>query len=309
MGFKKMTQQQYPPRLWTLVGYPGSGKSTFATQMRGPILAIDADNRFREVLPATASDVYCLSENASDNTNTNQIVALLNLNMAESKVNTIVVDSLTAIIAPLVTQAIRNNDAGHNRNRVTAFKEKALAMRQLQDTLTKWGKDVLWIYHFQDGRDGQGNKISRTTISDTELARLARSINMQLQVVQDGNRRGIKVVWARHGNNQMVIWDESNQWIGMPERIEQAVYGSLVETEPDHRLDAVPKQFPNIETAIEWAISKAAFTDVRDARKIYDELKQKHQPRNAAEMARYWTKEVLDRHALLQNRPAAESKS
>jgi hypothetical protein len=305
MGFKKMTQQQYPPRLWTLVGYPGSGKSTFATQMRGPILAIDADNRFREVLPSTPSDVYCLSENPSDNADTDQIVALLNLNMAESNVNTIVVDSLTAIIVPLVTQAIKNNDAGRNRNRAAAFKDKALALRQLQDTLTKWGKDVLWIYHFQDGRDGQGKKISRPTISETELSRLTRSINMQLQVVQDGNRRGIKVVWARHGHNQMVIWDESDKWIGMPERIEQAVYGGLSGAEQDHRFDDVPKQFPNIESAIEWAISKDAFTDICDARKIYDELKQKHQPRNATEMARYWTTEVLKRHALQENNPAA----
>jgi len=31
--FKKMVKSTYPPRLWALVGYPGSGKSTFATQM------------------------------------------------------------------------------------------------------------------------------------------------------------------------------------------------------------------------------------------------------------------------------------
>ena len=29
MAFKKMVKQVYPPRLWALVGYPGSGKSTF----------------------------------------------------------------------------------------------------------------------------------------------------------------------------------------------------------------------------------------------------------------------------------------
>ena len=43
MAFKKMTKPEYPPRLWALVGYPGSGKSTFATQMRAPILVIDAE--------------------------------------------------------------------------------------------------------------------------------------------------------------------------------------------------------------------------------------------------------------------------
>ena len=42
MGFTKMGKPQYPPRLWTLAGFPGSGKSTFSTQMRSPLLAIDA---------------------------------------------------------------------------------------------------------------------------------------------------------------------------------------------------------------------------------------------------------------------------
>jgi hypothetical protein len=48
MAFRKVTK--YPPRLWSLVRSPGSCKSTFATQMRGPILIVDADHRFEEVL-------------------------------------------------------------------------------------------------------------------------------------------------------------------------------------------------------------------------------------------------------------------
>jgi adenylylsulfate kinase-like enzyme len=49
-GIYEMVKPQYPPRLWTLAGFPGSGKSTFAAQMRPPLLAIDADRRFSEVL-------------------------------------------------------------------------------------------------------------------------------------------------------------------------------------------------------------------------------------------------------------------
>ena len=30
MAFKKIDTTGYPPRHWSLVGYPGSGKSTFA---------------------------------------------------------------------------------------------------------------------------------------------------------------------------------------------------------------------------------------------------------------------------------------
>ena len=57
MAFKKMVKPQYPPRHWSLVGYPGSGKSTFAAQMRGPKVVIDADHRFTEVLELAQEDV------------------------------------------------------------------------------------------------------------------------------------------------------------------------------------------------------------------------------------------------------------
>jgi len=293
MGFTKMVKPQYPPRLWTLAGFPGSGKSTFAAQMRPPLLAIDADRRFSEVLTLAQGEVYSLSETVADNANTEKIVSLLKANMPGSDVNTIVVDSLSAVISPLVTQAIMDNDAGRNRNRAAAFKNKALAMRQLQDAVTCWGKDVLWIYHFKEGRDGQGSKVIRPTVPETELERLKRSINLQLEIVQDGERRGIKVMWARQGRHQITLWDETGRWLGMPERLEAAVYGGLPDQEKTET--SIPQQFANIEAAIEWGISQGAFPDAASARQAYDEVKQKNKPKTAAEMASYWTAEVLRR--------------
>lgn len=293
MGFTKMVKPQYPPRLWTLAGFPGSGKSTFAAQMRPPLLAIDADRRFSEVLTLAQGEVYSLGETAADNTNTEKILSLLKANMPGSEVNTIVVDSLSAVISPLVTQAIMDNDAGRNRNRAAAFKNKALAMRQLQDAVTCWGKDVLWIYHLKEGRDGQGNKVIRPTVPETELERLKRSINMQLEIVQDDERRGIKVIWARQGRKQITLWDETGRWLGMPERLETAVYGGLPDQEKAET--SIPKQFANIEAAIEWGISQGVFQDTASARQAYDEVKLKSKPKTAAEMASYWTTEVLSR--------------
>ena len=291
MGFVKMVKPQYPPRLWTIVGYPGSGKSTFATQMRGPILAIDADSRFSEVLHLVGSEVYALSSVATDNTDTEKIAALLEENMPTSIIRTIVVDSLTAIITPLVTQAMMDNDAKRNRNLAAAFKAKALAMRQIQDAVTKWGKDVLWIYHLQDGRDGQGRKITRATLPETEQTRLTRSINMRLEITQESERRGIKVVWARQGRSNMVLWDDTGKWEGMPERIEVAAYRGL---SPEVQ-EIIKQGFPNISTAISWAISQGAFGDETRARSVYDEIKQKNQPENASQMAQYWIDEVFRR--------------
>lgn len=50
--FQRLTTPAYPRRQWSIVGHPGSGKSTFAARMRAPLLAIDADHRFDEVAHA-----------------------------------------------------------------------------------------------------------------------------------------------------------------------------------------------------------------------------------------------------------------
>jgi hypothetical protein len=271
MSFKKMTKQQYPPRLWALVGYPGSGKSTFATQMAGPVLVVDADHRFDEVLDLAIGSVYELSNSPADNVDADRITAILAENMPGSEVKTIVGDSLTAIITPLVVQAMVDKDEGRTNNLAAAFRVKALAMRQLQDAVTRWGCDTLWIYHLNDARDAKGKAHTRATVSQTELARLTRSINLQLEIVGGENgRRGIKVVWARRGRSGMIIWDDdiTGYWQGMPERIEAEVYDGL---------------------------SKAEFEALPHARNAYNKLKGLQQPQTAREMAALWVTAVRGR--------------
>jgi hypothetical protein len=295
MPFKKMTKPKYPPRLWELRGYPGSGKTTFATQMRTPLLPIDADNRFAEVVHLADGDVYRLSDDPSDNTDARRIADLLDANMPGSDVATIVVDSLTTIIAPLVAKAILANDAGENKNRIAAFKEKALAMRTLQDAVTRWGCDVLFVYHVEDARDGQARAVTRTSISDTELARLMRSVNLKLEIVQSDGRRGVKVVWARRGRSGMVLWDDTGCWRGMPEKIEQAVYDGLTDDERARLERGEVTVFPSPEVALAWAVEQGAFEDEVHARNAYDKIKREENPQTAYQMAALWIGDVQRR--------------
>jgi hypothetical protein len=295
MAFRKMTPTEYPPRLWALVGYPGSGKSTFATQMRAPLLVVDADHRFREVLALAAGDVYELSDEPTDNTDADQVAAILAREMPGSDIGTIVVDSLTAIITPLVVQAMVDKDAGREKNLAAAFRGKALAMRQLQDAITRWATDVLWIYHLQDARDAQGQALVKATVSQTERARLTRSINLQLELIQDGGRRGVKVVWARRGRSGMVLWDESGRWAGMPEHIEAACYDGLSEEEQREIEQATPAVFPNPETAIAWGLEQGAFKALQHSRNAYEKLKREKKPATAQEMAALWVADVQAR--------------
>ena len=297
MPFRKMVKGKYPPRLWSLRGYPGSGKSTFAAQMKSPMVVVDADSRFSEVLDLADGDVWQLSDQPSDNTDTRKVAELLDANMPQANVATIVVDSLTTIIAPLVTKAIQANDAGESKNRVAAFKEKALAMRQLQDAITRWGTDILVIYHLSEARDGNAKEVTRPSISETELARLMRSLNLTLEMVQDKGRRGVKVVWARRGRSGMVLWDDTGTWRGMPELIEQAVYDGLTEEEQGRLARGEVTVFPSPEIALAWAIEQQAFDDEAHARNAYDKVKREKQPKTAYEMAALWIGEVRTRIA------------
>jgi len=297
MTFPKMQTNGYPRRLWGLYGFPGSGKSTFAARMRGPILAVDADHRFEEVTRLAGAGVYGLSEAPADNVTPERIAALLRANMPGSDVKTICVDSLTAILAPLVTRAILDNDAGRNKNRAAAFKDKALAMRLLQDAVTGWGTDCLWVWHLQEGRDAQANEVETATVSRTELARLTRSLNAMLRVVEDGGRRGIHVDWARRGRSGVTVWDASGTWQGMPEAIERAVYDGLSESDRNKIEAATPASFPNAAAAIAWGQEQGVFQAVQHARNAYDKLKAEHNPATAAAMWDLWIADVTARKA------------
>jgi hypothetical protein len=297
MPFKKMERPNLPPRHWVLVGYPGSGKSTFATQMRTPLLPVDADHRFGEVVHLAQGDVYELSNNPADSVDPETIYRLLNQNMPGSDVATVVVDSLTTIITPKVVQAVIDNDAGRSRNRMAAFKDKALSMRLLQDAVTMWGTDVLWIYHLQDSRDEQAREVTRATLSATERARLYRSINLELHVIQERNRRGIKVVWARRGRSGMTLWDDTGKWVGMPEKIEQAVYAGLSVTEQDKIEQETPAVFSTEEAAIEWAQGQGIFKDFNHTRNSFNKLKKANPNLSLAELSVLWVEEVEAREA------------
>ncbi len=302
MAFPKLKVKKYPKRKWEIRGRADSGKSTFLTQMRSPILPIDADHRIDQVAKLNP-DMLQLSYNAEDHNNTDRIAELLDEHMPGTKVGTIGVDSLTAIITPLVTQGMIDKANGNVQNGYSAFQPKALAMRQLQDAVTKWGTDVLWIYHLDDSTNASGKKTTHATITDTELARLMRSVNMKLEVVVKDGKRGIKVLWARDGrwgNKVDILWDTSGKWEQMPERIEAAVYDGLSEAEQAAIENELPEVFPDDATAIGWGLEYSvwgshAFEALEHARNAYEKLmRENDEPETMEERTALW---VADVHA------------
>ncbi len=308
MSFQKMNAPKYPPRHWALVGYPGSGKSTFSTQLRGPYVVIDADQRYSEVLHLAAQDVYPVSNIAYEHADPHAIAKRLQENMPEAmrapeRIGTIIIDSLTAIIAPRVTKAIVEKQEGEVKNLYAAFKDKAMAMRELQDAVTRWGTDTLWIYHLNDASDAEGKTRTKATVSALELVRLTRSINMQMQIVTDEKTktRGVTIIWSRRGRDGMTLWDESGTWKDMPARIEAAVYDGLTQKDMDRIEASTPEVFASHEVAIDWAMEQGAFGVINHAQNAYKKLLREAQPKDMRAMTPLWIADVQHRIAVKAN--------
>ncbi len=290
MGLRTKKQPKYPRRLWSLVGFPGEGKSTFAARMAAPILVVDSDHRFDEVMHLVGGDVLEF-EDRRINGLVAPIVDELARSMPEERVSTIVVDSLTQIISPLVQRGVQANLDGENRNKMSSFIAKATGMKLLQDGVSRWGTDVLWIFHLQEGRDAQARAQTTTSIPATELARLQRNLNARLRTVRRGDQLGVHVEWCRTGRQGMTLWDESGDWEMMPEKLEEAMYAGLDKEQQARKAS----RFSGPDEAVAWGVEQGAFADIKAAQTAYDSVKGNHQPANAAEMWELWTMEVHSR--------------
>jgi len=241
MAFKKYTPK-LPRRLWALVAFADCGKSTFASRMRGKKAVLDTDARYDEVvtkLGLSPDENLMISDQASEILDPVKIAAKLDVDMPGSGVDTLIVDSLTGIIAPRVTKALMSKDP-NNRNESAKWADKANCMRLVLDSFNKWRTDVLYIWHLERS-SFNGEKTIRETLSKGERDKLYRGLNMMLEIVTKGDgadrRFGVLVAWSRNGESGMTLWDEpGNYWAGMPEKIEAAVYAKGI------RPDAFPAE-------------------------------------------------------------------
>lgn len=287
MAFQKMQKPTFPPRQWAVYGDAGAGKSHFASQMKTPALVIDADGRFAEQLDNAAGEIYQLSEHHTDNTDPDRIATLLRANLPGSGVRTIIVDSLTAILRPVINTALSDIDHERVKNKIGAFRGKAMTMSLLQDSITGSGCDVLWIWHTHESRDQNAKLIQRASIPQTELVRLRRSLNVILKLEINNGQRSVLVEWARNGKSGMRIVDESGGWRGMPELIEAAIYAEGVRSGEE-----VPTGFSSPADAIAWGFEQGCFRDAIHAERSYEKCKREKKPQSAAQMWAAWIAKV-----------------
>jgi hypothetical protein len=219
------------PRHWVVRGPAGAGKSTFLTALRGPVLLVDADQRGAEIAQRAPFAIRPLSLVGRDNTDPLRISELLHDNGPEiaRDFRTVAVDSLTAILSPVVALAMEGNRRGLNKNKAAAFLGKSQVLRLIQDTLASLGTDVVYIWHEERGRNEKGEAIVRQSVSEIERKRLQRSLNAVLVVSCDKTtqKRILRIEWSRSGHGAgHTFSDTTGCWAGIPEQIDAALAGA-----------------------------------------------------------------------------------
>ena len=324
MPIKKLTADSKPPRRWAIVAFPCVGKSTFATRMRGPLVVADIDGRFAEVHTlAGEGNVGVISgEGMADASDANDWADRITRDIQGEKFGTLVADSITPVIEPLLYDVATERDPAA-RNKLLLH--KAATANKFFNALVRHGNDVLLVWHLKDTMvNGQGSV--RTTLSKTETDRLKMHLNAILEIAIDEptGKRGIIIVWARNGRDNITIWDDSGSWVNMPEKIEAHLYGSpavVVTTEASHaaakRAGAAPAatpvagtvptpgasddsplpqssaaNFANKSGALAWAVQQRAFPDLAKAGDAYESLKKAKGPKTAGDMFQIWRTHV-----------------
>lgn len=279
---KKYEYNPVPEHLgMLLVSEPNMGKSSFAAAMLKPGtvgVVCDADKRFDEVV-MEGTNFVPLSNEPSDMQNPKRIYDITLTSMPNKDVSMFVVDSLTAIIEPIILRIQRNVEEGKEKG-ARGYKEKADAMKYLQAAFTPWNADVIWIYHYRDRGNVYGKMETTTTLSELELARIYRNINIKCEiVVDDKGKRGVHVLEARGGRVGFTIWDESGTWQNIRQRLEKEVWGGLTKEDQVQLLDERNVTLRSPEQAISWAWEFSQnhgefFLDANHAKNSYNKLKQ-----------------------------------
>lgn len=283
-----------------LVAEAEAGKSTLLSQWvkDGKTgVVVDADGRFDEVI-SEDSEFVPLSDKQHEMIDPKKIYDILHKNMPDDNVGLIAVDSVTAIFEPIVLGIQRNQEESKNYS-ARGYKDKADAMKFLVAGITPWGVDHVWVYHYRERADVSGNKQVVTTITDLELSRLWRNINLKTEIVIDSNgKRGLKILSARGGRSGFVIWDETGKWKGIRQRVEKEVWGGLTQDDQTKLIqDAV--LFSGPDEAIRWGMDSGVFGDEQHAKNSYEALKKElaatHETLTPQIVYGAWRKKVSDK--------------
>ncbi len=222
-AFPKFPTRSVPPRRWGVYGPANTGKSTFLSALHQPLLVIDPDGRFSEVA-GRCRDPHQISTQPREHRDPLAIHRILSSSDC-SQFATVALDSLTAILEPLKAAIMEENARGMHKNKSASWARKASTLRLIVDSMVGCGLDMALIWHSENGSDAYGKQQTRQTLTKVEGRRILRCLNAIIRLEHVNGRRVAHVTWSRNGVQGAVIEDTDGYWRGVPERIEQALYG------------------------------------------------------------------------------------
>ena len=222
-AFPEFPVSPVPPRRWGIYGQANAGKSTFLSAWHQPLLVIDPDGRFSEVAGRCLAP-RSLSANPHEHRDPLAIHRLLSEN-DYSEFATVVLDSLTAILEPLKAVIMEENARRMHKNKSAPWAKKARVPRLIVDSMVGCGRDMALIWHSENGSDTYGKQQMRQTLPKVESRRILGCLNVVIRLEHVNGLRTARVAWSRNEVRGVAIKDTEGYWHGVPERIEQALYG------------------------------------------------------------------------------------
>jgi hypothetical protein len=331
---KKVNALLGEPLLVWLSAPAATGKSTLTLDffrtlcVNGSIgILIPMDHRpaiFEELFEKEGVPVYPVDPDPTKWNNEDAILKALRTNLPGSGANAVAWDSVTPRFREIIAEAQtvaeltpeERKALTGNSNKISAYQPKALFMEKVAAVAT-YGLNTIWISHEHEGKDKDAKDVMKTSITNTEIKKFRRNLNLHLRTGVEGGRYYVEIVWAR--DRQALagkkLYDEQGLFKGMWNRIiaefsdapvvlwDQVKYWSS----PDDAITAAMEQFvigPNGEQIL-------PFNEMNHAENAYNKLKKEvvlplmtpawksknaKNPHAAAElMATHWKAEVEKR--------------
>lgn len=184
------------------------------------MLIIDGDNRFGEVKMRTP-ELKASGLPQSDCRDPRAIAKALKEGSPNHPFKTIAVDSLTPILTPYITEAMASNAANERKNKASGWVDKANAVKMVCDAVSGMGCDYVFIWHKLEGRNGNAEKFQKSSIPETEKARMMRVMNAVIELGKDEKGRFAKIVWSRFGVRDVIVRDQHGMWKGVVDEIDR----------------------------------------------------------------------------------------
>lgn len=243
---KKVNDLMGEPILCWLQAPADTGKSTLMLDFYrtfvgdGIGILIPMDHRpaiFEQLAEEEGIPIFPVDPDTNTWNNEDSIIKALRTNLPGSGARVLVWDSVSPRFREIINEAQTMADmtpeqrekAGGNKNKISVYQPKSLFMEKVASIAT-YGLNTCWISHEFEGRDRNAKEMTKTTITETEIKKFRRNLNLWIRTGIDRGKYYVEIVWAR--DRQALtgkrFYDEVGMFKGMWMRLVEEFKGAVV---------------------------------------------------------------------------------